>query len=165
MRLGRLGRAIGIVAALGLAAPAMAATVSAKKPESLVEALKVAGYEVTAGTDDTGDPVLDLVMQGYKARLLFLDCAETAHDDCGSVQFFASFDADGTGLSATDAVNFARRYRYGAVTLNPSGDPTLRWDVETGDGIPREVFVTAAARFLGTVQALGAMVFPKVAGQ
>ena len=160
----RLGRAIGMAVALGLAAPAMAATVSAKKPETLVEALKAAGYEVVAGTDDTGDPVLDLVMQGYKARLLFLDCDE-AHDKCGSLQFFSSFDAEGPGLSAGDAVRFAGRYRYGAVTLNASGDPTLRWDVETGDGIPREVFVTAAARFLGTVQALGATVFPKVAGQ
>ena len=161
----RLGRAIGMAAALGLAAPAMAATVSAKKPETLVEALRAAGYEVVAGTDDTGDPVLDLVMQGYKARLLFLDCDEASHDTCGSIQFFSSFDAEGAGLSASDAVRFAGRYRYGAVTLNPSGDPTLRWDVETGDGIPREVFVTAAARFLGTVQALGAVVFPKVAGQ
>ena len=161
----RLGRAILTAATLGLAAPALAASVSAKKPETLIEALTAAGYEVTVDTDDTGDPVLDLVMQGYKARLLFLDCDEQAHDKCGSVQFFASFDAEGAGLSAADAVRFAGRYRYGAVTLNASGDPTLRWDVETGDGIPREVFVTAAARFLGTVQALGAVVFPKVAGQ
>ena len=160
----RLGRAILTAATLGLAAPALAASVSAQKPETLAEALTAAGYEVTAGTDDTGDPVLDLVMQGYKARLLFLDCDEQTHDKCGSVQFFASFDAEGAGLSAADAVRFAGRYRYGAVTLNPSGDPTLRWDVETGDGIPREVFVTAASRFLGTVQALGAVVFPKVAG-
>ena len=159
-----LGRAILTAVTLGLAAPALAAPVSAKKPETLVGALSAAGYEVTAGTDDTGDPVLDLVMQGYKARLLFLDCDEQTHDKCGSVQFFASFDAEGAGLSAADAVRFAGRYRYGAVTLNPSGDPTLRWDVEIGDGIPREVFVTAASRFLGTVQALGAVVFPKVAG-
>ena len=158
-------RAILTAGALAAAPPVLAATVSAQDPPSLSEALKGAGYEVTAGTDDTGDPVLDLVMQGYKARLLFLDCDEQAHDKCGSVQFFASFDAEGAGLSAGDAVRFAGRYRYGAVTLNPSGDPTLRWDVETGDGIPREVFLTAAARFVGTVQALGAVVFPKVAGQ
>lgn len=151
--------------ALAAATPALAATVSAQDPASLAEALKGAGHEVTAGIDDTGDPVLDLVMQGYKARLLFLDCDEAAHDKCGSVQFFSSFDAEGAGLTASDAVRFAGRHRYGAVTLNASGDPTLRWDVETGDGIPREVFVTAAARFLGTVQALGAVVFPKMAGQ
>ena len=161
----RTMRAILTAGALAASAPALAATVSAQKPETLAEALRGAGYEVVAGIDDTGDPVLDLVMQGYKARLLFLDCDEAAHDKCGSLQFFSSFDAEGAGLSAGDAVRFAGRYRYGAVTLNASGDPTLRWDVETGDGIPREVFVTAAARFLGTVQALGATVFPKVAGQ
>ena len=157
----RLVRVIGMAVALGFAAPAMAATVSAKQPESLVEALRMAGYEVAAGTDDTGDPVLDLVMQGFKARLLFLDCDEASHDKCGSVQFFSAFDAEGAGVSTDDANLFARRYRYAAVSVTANGDPRLRWDIETGDGIPSEVFVTAAARFLGTVQAMGAMVFPK----
>ena len=156
----RLGRAITLAVAIGLAAPAMASTVTARNPETLVEALKTAGYEVTAGTDDTGDPVLELVMQGYKARLLFLDCDEASHDKCGSVQFFAAFDADGAGLTPSDAVLFARRYRYASVTVNANGDPVLRWDIETGAGIPAAVFQTSAARFLGTMQAMGAMLFP-----
>ena len=163
----RLGRAILSAAALGLAAPALAgagpATVSAQDPASLAEALRGAGYEVTAGTDDTGDPVLDLVMQGYKARLLFLDCDAASHDKCGSVQFFSSFDADGPGLSAEDAILFVRRYRYAAVSTSANGDPRLRWDIETGAGIPSEVFVTSAERFLTTVRAMAAQLFPKVA--
>lgn len=159
----RLGRAIAVAMALGLAAPAMAATVSARQPESLVEALKAAGYEVTAGVDDTGDPVLELVMQGYKARLLFLDCDEAAHDKCGSVQFFSAFDAEGAGMSLEDANLFARRYRYGAVSVTANGDPRLRWDIETGEGMPGEVFLASAARFTTTVQAMATMLFPKVA--
>lgn len=156
----RTMRAILTAGALAASAPALAATVSAQKPDTLADALRGAGYEVVAGTDDTGDPVLDLVMQGYKARLLFLDCDAAAHDKCGSIQFFASFDAEGAGLSADDAVLFARRYRYASVTVNANGDPTLRWDIETGSGIPSEVFATSAARFLTTVQAMGAMLFP-----
>ena len=159
----RLGRAISIAAAFGLAAPAMAATVSARNPETLVEALRTAGHEVTAGVDDTGDPVLDLVMKGYKARLLFLDCDAASHDNCGSVQFFSTFDAEGAGMSLEDANLFARRYRYGAVSVTANGDPRLRWDIETGDGIPGEVFLASAARFTTTVQAMAAMLFPKVA--
>ena len=161
----RLGRAITTILALAAAPPLFAATVTGYKPDSLATALKDAGYEVTLGTDDTGDPVLDLVMQGYKTRLLFLDCDPAAHDKCGSVQFFAAFDADGPGLTPADAVAFARRYRYAAVSLNASGDPMLRWDIETGDGIPREVFVAAAARFLGTVRAMGTTLFPQTAAQ
>ena len=161
----RLGRVTITAVLLGLAAPAMAATVSAKNPESLVEALKTAGYEVVAGVDDTGDPVLDLVMKGYKARLLFLDCDEASHDKCGSVQFFSAFDADGAGMSLDDANLFARRYRYAAVSVTANGDPRLRWDSETGDGIPGEVFVTSAARFTTTVRAMAAMLFPKTAPQ
>ena len=157
----KLGRAISIAMAMGLAAPATAATVTAKKPGTLVEALKSAGYEVVAGVDDTGDPVLELVMQGYKARLLFLDCDEASHDKCGSVQFFASFDAEAAGFTLEDANLFARRYRYAAVSVTANGDPRLRWDIETGDGIPSEVFVSSAERFLTTVRAMAAVVFPK----
>ena len=160
-------RTIVTAAAFAVATPALAqpAWVSAARPGSLAEALEGAGYEAVLGADDTGDPVLDLVMQGYKARLLFLDCDAQSHDKCGSVQFFAAFDAEGPGLTPADAVGFARRYRYAAVTLNATGDPMLRWDVQTGDGIPREVFVAAAGRFLGTVQAMGTMLYPKVAAQ
>jgi hypothetical protein len=147
-----------------LPATAAEATVSAQRPASFVGALRDAGYEVTRGQDDAGDPVLDLVMQGYKARLLFLDCDPNNRERCGSVQFAASFDAEGTGLSPADAVAFAGRYRFAAVTLNAAGDPTLRWDVETGAGIPTDVFVGAAARFLGTVRAMGETLFPKPAG-
>ena len=162
----RLVKALTIAAAAvcAAAAPASAAQVSAADPPSLAEALRGAGYEVVAGTDDTGDPVLDLNMQGYKARLLFFDC-DAAHANCGSVQFFAAFDAEGEGLSPADAIGFARRYRFASVTLNASGDPLLRWDVATGQGIPSEVFVDAAAKFLGTVQAMGAWLFPRTAGQ
>ena len=156
----RTWRTIAAAAALTASVPAFAADVSAGRPETLAETLKGAGYEVVQGIDDTGDPVLDLVMQGFKARLLFLDCDPGSHDKCGSVQFFAAFDADGAGLSASDAVLFARRFRYAAVTVNANGDPILRWDIETGEGIPATVFQTSAARFLGTMQAMGAMLFP-----
>lgn len=163
----RLVRALAAALTLAGAAPALAApaTVSAARPDSLAEALRGGGYDVQVATDDLGDPVLDIGMQGYKARLLFLDCDATAHDKCGSVQLIASFDAEGTGLTAAEAVAFAARYRYAAVTLNAAGDPTLRWDIETGAGIPRDVFIDSAGRFLGTVRAMGAQLFPKVAGQ
>ena len=161
----RCWRGIAASAALMAATPALAATVSAQSPESLAEALRGAGYAVVAATDDTGDPVLELDMAGYKARLLFFDCEEARHDNCGSVQFFAAFDAEGAGLSPADAIAFARRHRYAAVTLNAGGDPMLRWDIETGDGIPGDVFTASAARFLGTMRAMGAMLFPEAAAQ
>lgn len=158
------GAAALAAATLATAAPALAQPemVSAAQPESLAAALRGAGHQATQATDDTGDPVLELVLGGYKARLLFLDCDPGAHDNCRSLQFMSGFDAPGAGLSPADALRFAGRFRYAAVTLNASGDPTLRWDVETGDGIPREVFVAAAARFLGTIRAMSAQLFPPV---
>ena len=160
-----LWRVMAVGALLAASPPALAAIVSAQSPDSLAEALRGAGYAVVAATDDTGDPVLELDMQGYKARLLFFDCDEARHDSCGSVQFFAAFDAEGAGMSPADAIAFVRRHRYAAVTLNASGDPMLRWDIETGAGIPGEVFTASAARFLGTMRAMGEMLFPKAAAQ
>jgi hypothetical protein len=159
----RVVKAFAAAVAVLAAWPAAAAdgTVSARQPQGLADALKGAGYEATITADDVGEPVIDLVMQGYKARVLFLDCEPSTRDRCGSIQFAASFDADGPGLTPADAVAFAARYRYAAVTLNGTGDPTLRWDVETGAGLPSEVFVDSAARFLGTVRAMGEMLFPK----
>ncbi len=155
-------QALSAAAAMMLALPgvAVAQSVTAQSPETLAEALKSAGYGVTSGLDDLGDPVLDLEMDGYKARLLFLDCDPASHDRCGSVQFFAAFDAEGPGLSAADAILFARRYRYASVTVNANGDPVLRWDIETGEGIPAPVFQASAARFLSTLRAMGTMLFP-----
>lgn len=163
----RSWQAFGAAAVMALTAPGVAAAqtvaptaVTAQSPETLAAALTAAGYTVATGTDDLGDPVLDLQMEGYKARLLFLDCDPASHDRCGSVQFFAAFDAEGPGLSAADAILFARRYRYASVTVNANGDPVLRWDIETGEGIPAKVFQASAARFLSTVRAMGAMLFP-----
>ena len=161
----RLRRAMALGALLAASPSALAATVSAQNPDALADSLRGAGYAVVAATDDTGDPVLELDMQGYKARLLFFDCDEARRNNCGSVQFFAAFDAEGTGMTPADAIAFARRHRYAAVTLNAAGDPMLRWDVETGEGIPSEVFTASAARFLGTMRAMGEMLFPKAAAQ
>ena len=153
----------GLVALVAWPAAAADGTVSARQPQGLAEALRNAGYEATVAADDVGEPVIDLLMQGYKARVLFLDCEPSTRDRCGSIQFAASFDADGSGLTPVQALAFTARYRYAAVTLNGAGDPTLRWDVETGAGIPSPVFVDSAARFLGTVRAMGEMLFPKPA--
>jgi hypothetical protein len=158
----RVSCVLASAAALGLAQPVAAAEmVSAMRPETLAAALSSAGHQATLGADDTGDPVLDLNMRGYKARLLFMDCDEQVHNKCRSVQFVSSFDAEGAGLTPADALRFAGRYRYAAVTLNGSGDPTLRWDIETGSGIPADVFITAADRFLSTVQAMAGMLYPE----
>jgi hypothetical protein len=155
-------RFLTAAAVLLLAQPVAAAStmVSATNPETLAEALRGAGHQVVLTKDETGDPLLDLVMRGYKARLVFHDCDSQAHDSCRSVQFTSSFDAKEGGLSAADALRFAERYRYATVTLSQSGDPTLRWDIETGSGIPADVFVASADRFAGTVQAMATMLFP-----
>lgn len=161
----RTGWLLGMVPFLLAAGPVAAASplVGASNPQALAGALTGAGHQATLGRDDLGDPVLDLVLGGYKARLLFLDCNPATHDRCTSVQFRSSFDAEGPGLTPAEAVQFARRHRYAAVTLNDSGDPTLHWDIETGEGIPYNVFAASADRFLGAVQAMAALLYPKPA--
>jgi hypothetical protein len=156
------GRSVAsAVVALTLAATAgtaNAATVRAAEPQTLVDALRSGGYTATLTRDDTGDPLINLELAGWKAILVFYDCAAT-HDQCQSVQFRSTFDAEGAGMSAADALRFASEQRFANVTLNRSSDPVLSWDVVTGSGIPDDVFLLGTQRFLDALKAMGARLY------
>lgn len=153
---------LAALAALTLASPAVAAPdlVSAHKPQGLVDALVAKGYVAALSRDDTGDPLINLELSGWKGALLFYDCDAASHDGCRSVQFRAKFDADAPGMSAADALRFVATRRYGALTLDAKGDPVVTWDVWMGAGVPRAVFQEAAGQFAATLAALGGQLYP-----
>lgn len=126
--------------------------VSAANPQSVVSAMQDAGYKAELTTDDVGDPLIKTGMDGWSVSILFYDCTDNA--DCKSLQFFTIFDRS-EPMPAEMAVSWSTRNRFGAVGLDDEGDPSLTWDVLTGDaGIPESVFKealnnydTAIARF------------------
>jgi len=159
-----LPRSFFAALALACAAPVAAQdgearTVSAAQPSDLVLALLNAGYDPELTEDGIGDPlILFRRADGYPLQVVFYDCDEETHDDCGAIQLRAGLDR-AEPWNAADAMEIARRLRFAAVTLDEEGDPWLEWDILTRGGIPEALFVEAAERFELTVEQAAQMVF------
>lgn len=152
---------VAAAAAATLAAPASAqpgGMVSAADPPGLSRVLQVAGYKPELGTDDQGDPKIELEIAGYKATMYFYGCDETTHKGCDSVQLRAGFDRD-QAWTAADAIALSQKYRFLAVSLDSEGDPYINWDIVTGEGIPAKVFLLGAQKFGDTLDLASEMIF------
>ncbi len=157
MRFGAMVAAVGLVFATPSAAQAND-VVTAKQPAGMVIAMLNAGYDAELATDDLGDPLIKSEIAGYPLRIYFYDCNEDTHEDCGSIQLVTGFDRK-RPWTADAAVKFANGYRFAAVSLDGEGDPYLRWDIVTDDGIPTRVFVKGLRLFEETVRVAAEIVF------
>lgn len=147
-----------------LACSAMAAAqaddgmVTAKKPAGMVIAMLNAGYDAELTTDDVGDPLINSQVAGYPLQIFFYDCDEDTHTECGSIQLVAGFDR-AKPWTAEAAIKISNDYRFAAVALDDEGDPYLRWDIVTDEGISTRVFVRSLRRFEDTVRVAQDVIF------
>lgn len=132
--------------------------VSAANPQGIVDLLELTGREPKLGKDELGDPKIELDLSGYSATIYFYGCDEETHQQCDSLQFQAGFNRK-QPWTAQEAIKIAEKYRFAAVFLDDEGDPWLRWDVMTGDGIPAKVFLSGVELFTETVNDAAEMVF------
>jgi hypothetical protein len=139
-------------------------SVSATDPASLAQAMKYAGFAAELTTDQTGDPMIKTSFDGYTGAVFFYDCSETSHDGCQAIQFNAGLDRK-QPMSPVAALELAKKYRFAAVHLDDEGDPYVGWDVLTGDGISREVFLLALRRYSATLDDIADEVFAEERGQ
>ena len=117
--------------ALGLAMPAAAASVQAQDPESLVTALRNAGYAAKLGTDKVGDPMITSEIDGTAFQILFYNC--TDHEECATVQFHSGYDL--TKSPSLTAINdWNQSQRFGRAYLDRESDPILEMDIDLDDG-------------------------------
>ncbi|WP_299193001.1 YbjN domain-containing protein [uncultured Erythrobacter sp.] len=148
--------------ALGIAAPAAAQneieTVSAGNPAELAIVMMNAGYDVELTEDGIGDPLIKTEVEGLALEVYFYGCDETTNDNCDSLQLSAGFDRD-KPWTREEALAISQRLRFASVRLNEDGDPTVSWDIVTGEGIPREVFLQSLTHFSRTVELAAEMVF------
>lgn len=128
------------------AGPVQAQTVSAMDPEGLQAGMKLAGYKAELTTDQVGDPLIKTEINGWNVSILFYGCDEESHKNCDSVQFSTGFDRK-TAMDPTRALEIAGKWRFLSVSLDDEGDPYLRWDIFTAEGIPQPVFMTAFRRY------------------
>lgn len=130
----------------------------ASDPAGLVMLLEDAGYQPKLSKDETGDPMIDLDLGGYKGMIYFYGCDETAHDRCQSIQFQAGFNRE-QPWTAADAIKLAQKFRFSSVHLDDEGDPWVKWDIITGDGIPAKVFLTSVEYFTDVVSDSAEIIF------
>lgn len=145
-----------------LAGGAQAATppdnVSAADPGTLVNVMEFAGYEASIAVDDVGDPMIITELGGWQTNIYFYGCDGNTHQDCDSLQLQTGFDRKDP-WSAKAAMQISENYRFVSVWLDGEGDPWVRWDIITGDGIPTKVFLQALREYTLALQNASNMVF------
>ncbi|KQM66784.1 hypothetical protein ASE65_01495 [Sphingomonas sp. Leaf16] len=110
--------------------PAMAQTVVATKPETVMTALRDAGYRAVLSKDNVGDPVIKSGAAGVDFSVLFYNCTE--HKDCKTVQFYAGFVKKGLTLDTMNKWNAS--HRFARVYLDDEKDPRIEMDLDLDDG-------------------------------
>ena len=157
----RLPFLIAVIAIL-FSAPAVAESakndaikmVQASKPETVLAALKKAGYEdaqYLPRDEDGGIPAIEVKWDEVSFFVLIDDCDEAVPDYCQSVAFSMAWDRK-TPMSSDAVARANREFRYITVWLDDDGDPYAQWVIFTGEGgIPQEVFGAALERYLDVV--------------
>lgn len=137
---------------------AQAQSVTAGNPDGMLAAIKSAGYEATLTTDQVGDPMIETKVNGWNVSVLFYGCDETTRQGCDSVQLSTGFDRK-TPIDPVRALEISRKLRFFAVQIDEEGDPYLRWDILTADGIPQSVFMSALRRYGETLDDAAEIIF------
>jgi hypothetical protein len=154
-----------IVTAAALAAiPAGAAAqsapdiVTASDPDGVVSAMAYAGYEATLGTDAYGDPKIDGSFGGWSGSVWFYGCDELTNDGCTSLQLVVGFDRKNP-MPLETLNEIASSQRFVAIYLDEEGDPWLKWDIVTEEGIPAGVLNSSLQQYSQQVAAIADLVF------
>jgi hypothetical protein len=157
----------GLVAAalLGLT-PVEAADdlVTAYEPAGMARVLQDAGYTLTLGDDDYGDPSITIKLGDYDATIYFYGCDEETHDRCDSIQLRAGMDRQNP-MPLTLVNTLTQKYRFAALNLDDEGDPWINFDIVLGSGIPKDVFLLAVKNYSDGLPVLADAVFAEERGK
>ena len=132
--------ALLIAASLALATtPVFAADlVTAKNPQTVLDALTAAGYPGKLDKLGGGNPSIGITVAGEKAFIDFYDCADD-NTDCLTLLFNVGLHfKNGTTLDKANGWN--SKEVTGRVWLNSDLDPIMDFSLTTGDGVSADVF-------------------------
>lgn len=99
----------------------------------IVRELKAMGHSSNVDTDDSGDPRVNMSIDGHDWSIYFYDCASGARDDrpCASYQFYSGYTLQ--RAASSDAINkwnteqrYAKAYSY----VQPNGSPSARLEID-----------------------------------
>lgn len=125
---------------LGTMAPAYAQveTVTAKDPQTVLDALREIGYRGELSKMDSGRSSIAVQLQGIETYIDFYDCADDL-TDCYTLLFIAILDLD-TPATMSKANDWNAQAVTGKVSIDDEGDPQLDFSLSTYEGISLNVF-------------------------
>jgi hypothetical protein len=133
----RIWAKLAIIAGAIVALPAAAQNVDATRPETIVVALREAGYRAVLDKDNSGDPMVKSGAAGVDFSVYFYNC--TANKACKTVQFHAGFVKKGVTLDTINTWNAT--HRFARAYLDDEKDPRIEMDVDLDHGgLPTKLF-------------------------
>ncbi len=144
----------GAIAAAGMVAatPAAAQMVEARDPQSIMEALKAAGYPAELKKDGSGDPMIVTASEKRKMGILFYGCTNNANCSYISFYFGISFDPGDKKMSAEQVANWNKQRRFGRLILDDDGSVVLRQEVNLAKGgMSRALFIDTVEWFSAAI--------------
>ena len=120
-------------------APALAAHVTAKDPQSVLDGLAAAGYQgAELSKTDSGRSSIKVQISGSPTYIDFYDCAKDM-TECYTLLFVYAMDlTDGTTLEKANEWN--AQEITGRISLDRDRDPALDYAFSTFEGVSQEVF-------------------------
>lgn len=144
---------IAVIGAALAGSAAQAQTVTAKNPQTIVDALQKAGYKAVLETlPDSEGPMVRSASSGSKYSILFYGC--TAGINCATVQFYTSYDFDrGKEPTLAKINDWNRENRFGRAYLDKENDPAIEMDVDLDHGGMSEMLFLDNLEFWTSVMA------------
>jgi Putative bacterial sensory transduction regulator len=104
----------------------------------IAKELKALGHSSTVDTDDSGDPRVNVSIDGYSWSIYFYDCASGSRDDrqCVSYQFYSGYTLQqAVSLDVINKWNTEQRYAkaYTYVQRNGRHSARIEIDVRSAD--------------------------------
>ncbi|MBX9774402.1 MAG: YbjN domain-containing protein [Xanthobacteraceae bacterium] len=99
----------------------------------IVKELKALGYAPTVDIDDSGDPRVNMAIDGFDWSIYFYDCAPGARDDrqCNSYQFYSGYTLkQAISPEVINRWNTDRRYAKAYTYLQRNGSHSARIEID-----------------------------------
>jgi hypothetical protein len=110
--------------------------ICASQPETVLNAIKEAGFRAKLEKDKLGDPMISSAASGYNFEIYFYGCEKAKQ--CSSLQFQSSFSAEPDNTPAyANAWNSKKRFVQASVEKQ---ELQLSYDVSTIGGLNTENF-------------------------
>jgi hypothetical protein len=132
-------RKLALAGAFAAAAvPALAADVTAKDPQSVLDALNQLGYQASMTTSANGTTSIEMKIEGSPTYVDFWNCDDDKKN-CMTLMLVYGIDLnDGTTLEKANEWNADTI--HGFLYLDKTNDPWLNLTIRTDDGISETLF-------------------------